>query len=146
MGEFPQTRMGTRLADLSIPSVPRGRTPTWPPSLTRGAKAPTTAHAHFSSADKHGLFEHIGLRPASHIPRVAQRDKTKQASKKGTEEDLSSVTKKKGSEKGETQRREWREKEEQAETKRDSGMHHPWSVNKAERSSQLPFTVEHRWV
>jgi len=79
-------------------------------------------------------------------PRVAQRDKTKQASKKGTEEDLSSVTKKKGSEKGETQRREWREKEEQAETKRDSGMHHPWSVNKAERSSQLPFTVEHRWV
>src|SRR5260370_41655067 len=67
MGEFPQTRMGTRLADLSIPSVPTGRTPTWPPSLTRGPKAPTTAHAHFSSADKHGLFEHIGLRPASHI-------------------------------------------------------------------------------
>jgi hypothetical protein len=43
------------------------------------------------------------------FPRYAQRDKTKQANNKETEEDLSSVKEEKGSEKDELHRRKWME-------------------------------------
>jgi len=63
---------------------------------------------HLSLGRMVGIVKEAGQRAQTWLsPRYAQRDKTKQASNKETEEDLSSVKKEKGSEKDKLHRRKW---------------------------------------